>query len=519
MVALDQSRRRRDRPLPHRRRSLLGDRRLRDRSRSPFPVLRHVEVLTPFSRRKQRAIRQLHYDASAKVFLQFRRRFWEDDDGIVGGGTVTDLAVRNVYYPDHGRDTGRGVMLASYTWGEDAQRWGSLSPEDRIVQALEDVTRIHPQAAEEFEVGASKMWHDDEFAGGAFALFDPGQQTLLYDAIVRARGPRPLRGRARVARARLDPGRDRVGRPRRGRGARAQAAGVPVTDDVTIRGIATWARTEPDRPAFVCGDRVVTYGELRRAHDAARARASRARASAPTTASRSCCRTASSSSRRGRRRTSCSASVVLVNWHLKADELAYILADSGARLLVGARRPGASTSRPRWPRARAARCSSSATRRRRYEAAIAAASDGRRAARSRRSPRRSSTRRARPVGPRVSSTARPTRTPRRATWRVSSCSWGWTADDVYILSGPAYHAGPGGWTMAALYVGAPTVVLPTFDAPRVAAARRRAPGHVQLHGARALHPHPRGARGRARRARPLVAAADRARGCAVPGAR
>jgi monoamine oxidase len=154
----------------------------------PFPVLRHVEVLTPFSRPKQRAIRQLHYDASAKVFLQFRRRFWETDDGISGGGSVTDLAVRNVYYPDHGRSTGRGVMLASYTWGEDAQRWGSLSPDDRIIQALEDVTRIHPQAPDEFEVGASKMWHDDEYAGGAFALFDPQQQTLLYDAIVAPEG-------------------------------------------------------------------------------------------------------------------------------------------------------------------------------------------------------------------------------------------------------------------------------------------------------------------------------------------
>lgn len=154
----------------------------------PFPVLRHVEVLTPFSRAKQRAIRQLHYDASAKVFLQFRRRFWEDDDGIVGGGSVTDLAVRNIYYPDHGRDTGRGVMLASYTWGEDAQRWGSLPPAERVAQALEDVTRLHPQAAEEFEVGASKMWHDDEFAGGAFALFDPGQQTLLYEAIIASEG-------------------------------------------------------------------------------------------------------------------------------------------------------------------------------------------------------------------------------------------------------------------------------------------------------------------------------------------
>jgi monoamine oxidase len=154
----------------------------------PFPVLRHVEIAPAFSRAKQRAVRQLHYDASAKVFLQFRRRFWEDDDGIVGGGTVTDLAVRNVYYPDHGRDTGRGVMLASYTWGEDAQRWGSLSTGERITQALEDVARIHQQAPAEFEVGASKMWHDDEFAGGAFALFDPGQQTLLYDAIVAPEG-------------------------------------------------------------------------------------------------------------------------------------------------------------------------------------------------------------------------------------------------------------------------------------------------------------------------------------------
>jgi len=154
----------------------------------PFPVLRHVEIAPAFSRPKQRAIRQLHYDASAKVFLQFRRRFWEDDDGIVGGGTVTDLAVRNVYYPDHGRDTGRGVVLASYTWGEDAQRWGSLSESERITQALEDVARIHPQAPEEFEVGTSKMWHDDEFAGGAFALFDPGQQTLLFDAIVAPEG-------------------------------------------------------------------------------------------------------------------------------------------------------------------------------------------------------------------------------------------------------------------------------------------------------------------------------------------
>ncbi len=140
----------------------------------PFPVLRHVEVLKPFSRSKQRAIRQLHYDASAKIFFQTRRRFWEEDEGIFGGGTVTDLAIRNLYYTDYGKDTGRGR--------------GSLLPHERIEQALENVAMIHPQIRDEFETGASHMWHDDPFAGGAFALFDPEQQTLLHEDIIKPEG-------------------------------------------------------------------------------------------------------------------------------------------------------------------------------------------------------------------------------------------------------------------------------------------------------------------------------------------
>ncbi len=154
----------------------------------PFGVLRHIEVAPAFSREKQRAIRQLHYDASTKILFQCRRRFWEEEHGIHGGGTMTDLPIRSIYYPDQGRETGRGVLLASYTWGQDAQRWGSLAPHERISQALENVAVVHPEVREHFELGTSKVWHEDEFAGGAFALFEPGQQTALYDAIVRPEG-------------------------------------------------------------------------------------------------------------------------------------------------------------------------------------------------------------------------------------------------------------------------------------------------------------------------------------------
>ncbi|MEW6179775.1 MAG: flavin monoamine oxidase family protein [Chloroflexota bacterium] len=153
----------------------------------PFPVLRHIEFHPPLTPGKQKAIRQLHYDASAKIFLQFRKRFWEAE-GIFGGRTITDLAIRNVYYPTPTPGHTRGVLLASYTWGEDAQRWGSLPEEERLRQSLENLSIIHPEAEKEFEVGSSYMWHDDEFAGGAFALFDPGQQTLLYNHIRKPEG-------------------------------------------------------------------------------------------------------------------------------------------------------------------------------------------------------------------------------------------------------------------------------------------------------------------------------------------
>ena len=155
----------------------------------PYPALRFVDVLKPFSPAKQMAIRQLHYADAVKVFLQCRRRFWEEDDGLFGGGTVTDLPIRLIYYPDHGRETRQGVLMGCYAYGEEAKRWAALPPEDRIAQALKYVAQIHPQITEEFESGTSKVWSQDKFSGGGFALFEPGQQARLYPYMVAPEGP------------------------------------------------------------------------------------------------------------------------------------------------------------------------------------------------------------------------------------------------------------------------------------------------------------------------------------------
>jgi monoamine oxidase len=154
----------------------------------PFSVLRQVEVMTPFSREKQRAIRQLNYSASTKILFQVRERIWETEDGITGGATVTDLPIRRMNYPTPDPTTSRGVLLASYTWDQDAARWGAMDEETRLEEALEDVSRIHPRIREVYEVGASHAWYDDRYANGAFAMFEPGQQTQLQADIVRPEG-------------------------------------------------------------------------------------------------------------------------------------------------------------------------------------------------------------------------------------------------------------------------------------------------------------------------------------------
>ena len=125
-----------------------------------------------------------------------RERFWERLPGeLQGGQVVTDRPVRNLYYPPHGAETGRGVVLASYTWGDDAEGWASLPPAVRVSEAAEQLAEVHfgieglGDVGVLVEGGASKSWHDDEFAGGAYALFDPGQYRLT-DALREPAGGR-----------------------------------------------------------------------------------------------------------------------------------------------------------------------------------------------------------------------------------------------------------------------------------------------------------------------------------------
>jgi monoamine oxidase len=120
----------------------------------PLPVLRDLQ--TDFSPPVHAAISAAAYDGAGKIGLQFKRRFWEQDDAIYGGRSWTDQEVGQLIYPSHGFNGGKGVLVGYFL--DFKRTMGERPPAERQRLALEQGGRIHPQYASEFETAFSVSW-------------------------------------------------------------------------------------------------------------------------------------------------------------------------------------------------------------------------------------------------------------------------------------------------------------------------------------------------------------------------
>jgi len=186
----------------------------------PFPVLRHLRV-TGVSDDKTSAIRRMSYASSTKVLVACNERIWETRDGIFGGRSISDRVARQTYYPsDNARwnalqggvpdiprwsfllpgqvrsgqlvaadpqaSRGPGVLLASYTWNNDARSLANRSPDDAVDVVLADLERLHPGIRSHVVDAVVMPWDRNPWSRGAFAVTPPGD---LEDHASAARRP------------------------------------------------------------------------------------------------------------------------------------------------------------------------------------------------------------------------------------------------------------------------------------------------------------------------------------------
>ena len=141
----------------------------------PFSLLRNIELPASFAEAKRKVIRDLRYDSVSRVYLQAKKRSWEEKS--LNGFAITKDGVE-IWQPTWNQPGPRGIIM-TYNRPGQAERIAAMKDSDRITSTLDQLSPLFPGLRENFEKGATKCWIEDEWSRGAWAFAGLGNLALF----------------------------------------------------------------------------------------------------------------------------------------------------------------------------------------------------------------------------------------------------------------------------------------------------------------------------------------------------
>lgn len=138
----------------------------------PFSMLKDIELSPGLPADKRAAVEKMQYSSASRVLLQMKTRFWEAKR--LSGFAITDDPME-IWHPTFTQRAVRGI-LTTYPRGPLSERLTALTEEARLSSTLARMEEVFPGARENFEVGVSKCWQEDEWVRGAWA--HPSEEQL-----------------------------------------------------------------------------------------------------------------------------------------------------------------------------------------------------------------------------------------------------------------------------------------------------------------------------------------------------
>jgi len=132
----------------------------------PLPIIAKLDI--NFSPEMMTAVKAVPTSNSAKMGLQMKRRWWEEDDQIFGGHLYSNLPLGEFSYPSTGYFSKKGVLLGLYANGPV----GTLldqTPAQRVEHVLANASKVHPQIRTEFENAFGVWWKKVKYSEGGYA--------------------------------------------------------------------------------------------------------------------------------------------------------------------------------------------------------------------------------------------------------------------------------------------------------------------------------------------------------------
>jgi monoamine oxidase len=155
---------------------------------APLPAVRKIEFTPALPAAKRQIFEKLEYLPVTRVYLQTRRRFWEEAGR--GGGASTDLPAQTISEQPFAQSvlTGPRGVLESHMKGEQAARIAALDPDAQLAFAIENIEKAQPGLRQYVEGGTSYSWGNDPWAGGGYAWWKPGQLTEWLPELAKPEG-------------------------------------------------------------------------------------------------------------------------------------------------------------------------------------------------------------------------------------------------------------------------------------------------------------------------------------------
>ncbi len=152
----------------------------------PPTILR--KMTTDFSPMLKNTLNIVPFQNSAKIGMQFKRRFWEEDDRIFGGISWSNLPIGEIWYPSDGFLGKKGVVGGYYVFGPTSDLLGKMNPEERLEFALAHGEKLHPQYRQEIESAFSVNWSTLPNIEGCLAHFPKAMLKTFYPLLIKPDG-------------------------------------------------------------------------------------------------------------------------------------------------------------------------------------------------------------------------------------------------------------------------------------------------------------------------------------------
>lgn len=150
----------------------------------PLTTARAIDFGDSLPMPHQRMVNEISYGAVTKVMIQYRKRFWDEQNW--NGRMNSDLPIGYIWHATSHLEHQSGILTA-YTGGTPGAKLSALSNEERIQVAVNEIEKIFPGSSALIEHTETAAWLNEPFTKASYMNLAPGHvrthwQTLFTPA-------------------------------------------------------------------------------------------------------------------------------------------------------------------------------------------------------------------------------------------------------------------------------------------------------------------------------------------------